>query len=438
MLQSSRSFDDDNLRIPSLVEPRKRRRGAWRTTLAGLVALLSGFGLMQTGNTLQGTLLSVRGGIEGFSPAEIGAVGAAFWAGVVIGALCGGSLIRRVGHIRTFAALGAIASTAPLLHLLMLDPVAWIAARALTGFCFAGLFIVVESWLNGAASGETRGQILSIYSMTGLIAGVGGQLMLPLVDPAGYRGFCIIATIIAFALVPIALTRSQSPGAVDSLPRSSLRALYAKAPFGMVAALLCGATTGAFFALGPVFAQRRGLDATGIAILMASGTLGGFLMAWPLGWLSDHIDRRVVVIGVAITAAASLFIMINVVPMGAAPDVLYVCVALLGASIVPTYSIVIAQVNDAVAKNEFVAASSCLLLVQGTGAAAGPAIAGFAMATWEHGLGYTLITAQLLIAGWGVYRLGRTSLRSRHHGVFLIEPPVPVAATLAPAHLGSR
>jgi MFS family permease len=436
MLEPSRSPGGDNL-IPSVNEPRRPRRGTWRTTLGSLLALLSGFGLMQTGNTLQGTLLSVRGGLEGFSPAQIGAVGAAFWAGVVIGALCGGTLIRRVGHIRTFAALGAIASTAPLLHLLMLDPVAWIGARALTGFCFAGLFIVVESWLNGAATGETRGQILSIYSMTGLIAGIGGQLMLPLVDPAGFRGFCIVATIIAFALVPIALTRAQSP-ATDVVPRSSLRGLYARVPFGTVAALLCGASTGAFFTLGPVFAQRRGLDTGGIAILMASGTLGGFLMAWPLGWLSDRMDRRLVVIGAAITAAVSLFVMQIVVPMGAAAEVLYVCVALLGASIVPTYSIVIAQVNDAVAKNEFVAASSCLLLIQGTGAAVGPAIAGLAMSTWEHGLGYMLIAAQLLIAGWGVYRLARTSLRSAHHGVFLIEPPVPVAATLAPAHLGSR
>jgi MFS family permease len=414
------------------------RRGTWRTTAASLLALLSGFGLMQTGNTLQGTLLSVRGGIEGFSPAEIGAVGAAFWAGVVIGALYGGTLIRRVGHIRTFAALGAIASTAPLLHLLMIDPVAWIAARALTGFCFAGLFIVVESWLNGAATGETRGQILSIYSMTGLIAGVVGQLLLPLVDPAGFRGFCIIATIIAFALVPIALTRSQSPSAVENAPRNSLRRLYAQAPFGTVAALLCGASTGAFFALGPVFAQRRGLDADGIAILMASGTLGGFLMAWPLGWLSDRTDRRLVVIGAAITAAASIAVMQVVVPDEAGPELLYFCVALLGASIVPTYSIVIAQVNDAVAKNEFVAASSCLLLIQGTGAALGPAIAGFAMSAWPHGLGYTLIAAQLLIAAWGIYRLARTSLRADHKGPFLIEPPVPVAVTLAPAHLASH
>jgi MFS family permease len=134
-----------------------------RATLPTLFALLLGFGLMQMGNTLQGTLLSIRGGIEGFSPAQIGAVGAGFWVGIVVGSLRCGKLIQSVGHIRAFVALGAVASTAPLLHLLLIDPIAWVVARALTGFCFAGLFIVVESWLNGVATDETRGQILSVY-----------------------------------------------------------------------------------------------------------------------------------------------------------------------------------------------------------------------------------------------------------------------------------
>src|SRR5260370_4810567 len=129
-----------------------------RATLPTLLGLLVDFGLMQMGNTLQGTLLSVRCGIESFSPAQIGAVGAGFWVGVVVGSLRCGKLIQSVGHIRAFLALGAIASTAPLLHLLVMDPIAWVVARALTGFCFAGLFIVVESWLSSAATDETRGQ----------------------------------------------------------------------------------------------------------------------------------------------------------------------------------------------------------------------------------------------------------------------------------------
>ena len=132
-----------------------------------LLAVLAGYALMQMGNTLQGTLLSVRGGLEGFSPAQIGTVGAGFWVGVVIGSLRGGRIIARVGHIRTFAGLAAIASSAALLHLLVIDPYVWMVARALTGFCFAGLFMVVESWLNGIATPGSRGRIMSIYGMTG-------------------------------------------------------------------------------------------------------------------------------------------------------------------------------------------------------------------------------------------------------------------------------
>lgn len=163
------------------------------------------------GNTLQGTLLSVRGELERFAAAQIGVVGSGFWVGIVFGSLYCGKLIQRVGHIRTFLALGAIASTAPLLHLLLLDPFAWVAARAVTGFCFAGLFIVVESWLNSSATEESRGQILSVYAMTGLLAGILGQLLLPVIDATGFRSFCIVAIIIALALVPIALTRAVAP-----------------------------------------------------------------------------------------------------------------------------------------------------------------------------------------------------------------------------------
>ena len=300
-------------------------------------------------------------------------------------------LIQSVGHIRAFVALGAVASTAPLLHLLVIDPIAWVVARALTGFCFAGLFIVVESWLNSAATDETRGQILSVYAMTGLLAGIVGQLLLPATDPAGFRPFCIVAIIIAFALVPIALTRAVAPAHAGGGARINLRALYQQSPFGLVAAFLCGVTTSAFFTLGPIFAQRRGLDTGGVAAFMACGTLGGFLMAWPVGWLSDRLDRRLVIIGAAITATATLFAMMALVPEEPSRWILYLCVAIFGGTIVPTYSVVMAHVNDAVGEGEFVAASGGLLIMQGVGAAVGPLLAGFAMSASQHGLAYTLI-----------------------------------------------
>jgi MFS family permease len=405
-----------------------------RATVSSLLALLLGFGLMQMGNTLQGTLLSVRGQIESFSPAQIGAVGAGFWAGIVLGSLYCGKVIQRVGHIRAFLALGAIGSTAPLLHLLIMDPIAWIIARALTGFCFAGLFIVVENWLNSAASGETRGQILSVYAMTGLLAGVIGQLLLPATDTTGFKPFCIVAIIIALALVPIALTRAEAPAHEGGGARINLMRLYRQSPFGLVAAFLCGVTASAFFTLGPILAQRRGLDTGGIAAFMASGTLDGFLMAWPLGWLSDRLDRRLVIIGAAATAAATLCIIMALVPDEATRWVLYLCAGVFGATIIPTYSVVMAHVNDSVGEGELVAASGGLLITQGVGATVGPLLAGFAMAAFEQGFGYTLIATQIIIAVFGVYRLKRRAAPPEtHKGTFAIEPPVPVGTALESA-----
>jgi MFS family permease len=404
-----------------------------RAALPTLLALLLGFGLMQMGNTLQGTLLSVRGGIEGFSPAQIGAVGAGFWVGIVIGSLFCEKLIRSVGHIRAFLALGAVASTAPLLHLLVIDPTAWIVARALTGFCFAGLFIVVESWLNSAATDQTRGQIMSVYAMTGLLAGIIGQLLLPAAGPTGFNPFCIIAIIIAFALVPIALTRAEAP-TYKKGARIRLKELYRQSPSGLVSASLCGVTTSAFFTLGPIFAEERGLDTAGVAAFMASGTLGAFLMAWPLGWLSDRLDRRLVIIGAAITAAVALFAMMVLIPDDAHRWILYLCVAFFGGTIVPTYSIVMAHVNDAVGKDQFVAASGGLLIMQGVGAAVGPVIAGIAMSTFSGGLAYTLIATQIFMAAFGLYRMRcRAAPPEMHQGAFVIEPPVPVGTRIAGA-----
>ena len=402
-----------------------------QAALTTLFGLLLGYGLMQMGNTFQGTLLSIRGGIEGFTPAQIGAVGSGFWAGIVIGSLRLGRWIQKIGHIRAFLALGAIASTAPLVHLLAIHPISWVVARALTGFCFAGLFMVVESWLNSAATEQTRGKILSVYGMTGLLAGIVGQLLLPAANPAGFRPFCTITIIIAIASIPIALTQAVAPTHEGAGPRINLRQLYRQSPFGLVAAFLCGVTTSAFFTLGPIFAQRRGLDMAGVAVFMACGTLGGFLLTWPLGWLSDRLDRRLAIIGAAIIASVTLLVMIGVVPKQAPRWILYLCVAIFGGTIVPTYSVVMAHVNDSVGKGECVAASGGLLIVQGAGAVAGPIIAGFAMSILQRGLSHTIIAAQILMAAFGVYRLrSRAAPPALHKRSFVVEPAIPVATTL--------
>lgn len=411
-----------------------------RTALKTLSTLLLGYGLLQMGNTLQGTLLSVRGGLEGFAPTQIGLVSAAFWTGIVLGSLRAGRLIRRVGHTRAFLALATVASSAALLHLLVVHPVVWILTRALTGFCFAGLFMVVESWLNGEATPRNRGQILGLYGMAGLVAGIGGQLLLPAADPAGFRLFCIVAMVISLALVPIALSRAAAPAQAAGEARIDLRRLYGRSPFGAVAAVLCGVTTGAFFGLGPVFAQAQGLGTGAIALFMASGTLGGFAMAWPLGRMSDRVDRRLVAMAAAVTAVAAALGPVALLPGDVPPWVLCACAAAFGASVLPTYSIVTAHVNDTAAPGEFVSTSGGLLILQGAGSAAGPVVAGVAMSAFgPAGLAYTAALAQALIVLWGACRVARRPApRPADKGAFVIEPTVPVGTALSPARGDAR
>ncbi|MCK8786835.1 MFS transporter [Roseomonas sp. NAR14] len=400
------------------------------STLPVIAALLVGFGLLQMGNTLQGTLLAVRGGMEGFSPTVIGLIGGAFFAGMMAGSLAAGRMIRRVGKTRSFAALASLASMVPLIHLLWIDPVAWVAARALTGFCFAGLFMVVESWLNGAAANEVRGQILSLYGMTGLVAGVVGQLLLPVADPAGFVPFAVVSIILTIAVLPVTLSQAQAPATSGEPVRIDLLRLHAQAPFGVVAAFLCGVSVGAFFSLGPVLAGAIGFGQRGIALFMAAGATGAAAMTWPLGALSDRIDRRMLVVATALVAAAVLGAMALLTP-AEAPSWLYLAlVFVFGGLVVPTYSVVLAHVNDSVAPSEFVAASGGMLIVQGAGAALGPLAIGAAMtAGGPRSLLWLTVLAQALIALCGAWQMARRAAPARKED-FQVHPPTPVGTEL--------
>ncbi|MCQ4159534.1 MFS transporter [Roseomonas sp. GC11] len=418
--------------LPATLAPEARLRATPLTsTLATVLALLLGYALLQMGNTLQGSLLTMRGGIEGFSATQIGLVGSGFYLGLMIGSLRGDRLVQGVGHTRAFAALAAIASTVPLLHLMLMHPWLWPLGRAMTGFCFAGLFIVVESWLNGAASSAVRGQLLSIYGMTGMIAGVGGQMLLTAASPRGFVLFCLVSMIISFALVPVVLSRAQAPATPPGEARRlDLRWLYTLSPFGVVAAFLVGMSTASYYSLGPLFAQRMGLEAGEVAVFMACGSLGGFLATWPMGWLSDRIDRRGLIVTLTTCAAAALLAMVLLVPEHPPRPLLYAMVGTFGALVIPGYSLVLAHVNDHVPPGGFAAASGGLLVLWGAGAALGPLLGGaFMSALGNAGLGWLVLLAQSGIAGWGLWRMFRRAA-PREKEDFLVMPVQPVSTTL--------
>lgn len=349
-------------------------------TIAPVATLLFSAAILLTGQGLQGTLIPVRAGLEDFSTFEIGSLGAFYFLGFTMGCLRGGALVRRVGHIRVFLAMSAMASAAPLLHGMILQPFVWNGLRFLTGFCLAALYIVIESWLNERATNENRGIIFATYTMITLTVMAGGQLMTLLYDPFGLQLFVITSILFSIGAVPIALSTSPTP----NLPQSTsvdIPALLTVSPSGTFGCFATGLANGAFWSLTPVYAAAVGDVARMAAMLMAAAVVGGAISQWPLGLLSDAIGRRKVLVGIAVTAAAIGFALTLTVEQ-AGPQAALVLIALWGAMAFPLYTVAVAYANDYADPAEFVKVSGGLLFVYGVGAIAGPFIASIFM-EWQ-------------------------------------------------------
>lgn len=344
------------------------------TALAPVSALLLSVSILLMGNGLQGTLVPVRANMESFTPIALGLLGTAYFLGFTLGCVHGPLLVRRAGHIRAFLAMTSVASVVSLLHAMLVDPVSWWILRAVTGYCFAVLYIVIESWLNAQSENKTRGTVFSIYTAINLTVITAGQMMLGLADPTSFSLFAVASILISLAALPVAFTVAASPTPTAFvMPR--LRKLYAVSPVGVAGCFAVGLANGAFWALGPVFAQNENFTLTEIAVFMSAVVLGGALAQWPLGSLSDRIDRRIVMIiaaGVAVLAALSVM----VIP-GDAQVLTTAAGVAFGAGAFPLYALAVAHANDYAEPSECVEVSSGLLLIYGLGAAAGPLLASF-------------------------------------------------------------
>ncbi|MCP4187109.1 MAG: MFS transporter, partial [Gammaproteobacteria bacterium] len=270
-------------------------------------ALLLGFGVLMLGDGLQGTLLAVRADIEGFSATTTGLVMSAFYAGFLLGSILNPKITAKVGHIRVFAALAALASASILIHALFINVYVWIMLRLLSGFCFAGLYIVAESWLNDRATNETRGKLLSLYMVVTYLGVGAGQLMLNLAPPTDFPLFILTSVLISIAVVPLLLSAGSPPTFHESV-NISVFELYRISPLGIVSMFVVGLVTATFFALGPVYGQRIGLDIENISYFMTAAVVGTVLFQAPIGILSDWFDRRIVLtIVTLLTSVAAVF-----------------------------------------------------------------------------------------------------------------------------------
>jgi len=340
-----------------------------RNLIFSLWALFFGVSLLTLGNGLQGTLLGLRASLSGFETGVTGAVMACYYVGYVLGSLVTPVLIRRVGHIRVFAALASLVSFAPLAHSLFVLPWFWAVIRILAGISMAGIFIITESWLNNEASNENRGRMLSAYIIVCQLSMAGGQFLLNLADPQGFELFILMSALFSLAVVPIALSRRSAPTFVDT-GDISLRELFARVPLTVSGVFLVSLGYGAFYAMGSVYALRTGFESSDIAGFMAAALFGAVVLQWPLGMMSDRVDRRKLVLAACLGVVA-VGVALAVLPKGM-PVTVQLLMFVFGGLSFPLYALFLALAGDYLEPGMLVAACSKIVLINGAGSALGP------------------------------------------------------------------
>ncbi len=369
--------------------------------LRPILSLLLGVALLLAGAGLQITLLPLRASAEQFGTFAIGAIGSAYYLGFVVGCVLGPYVILRSGHIRAFSAMVAVAASMALLHALVPLAPAWALIRFVTGFCLAGFYLVIESWLNDRSSNETRGMVMSAYVIVNFVAIAAGQMIVTTHPVEGASLFMIAAILSALAIVPVALTRSAQPAPI-TIVRFQPKLLWEAAPVALAGSFMVGLSLGAFWTLAPAAVELRGAGIAEVATFMTAAVIAGALMQYPAGRLSDRVDRRLVLLvllaGSTATATALWL-------YGGSGWMLLALACCFGALSLPGYSIAAAHGYDRTQPEEMVATSATILLANGLGAVAGPVIAAVLMRALGPGTLFLFVAvSQFALAGFVFYR----------------------------------
>jgi MFS family permease len=405
------------------------------THLLPVAALLLSSAFLLMAGGLHGLLLPIQGAISGFTTFELGLIGTGWSAGFIAGCLMMPAVVRRVGHVRAYGVMAAVGAIVILLNLLVVSPTAWILMRALSGFCFAGAAMVVESWLNERATKENRGTLFSVYQMVNFAASTAGQLLMVIAPPSNFFFFAIGAILYCLAVLPTALSTAEHPRPLKTASLD-IKLLYRNSPVSAVGCFMIGMVNGAFGTLGAVYGHLIGLPVPDVALLMAGAVLGGSLIQFPLGWLSDKMDRRKVLIGIACCAIVVAAVMVVFEPR--TPAIVIGLAVIFGAAIYPMYSVAVAHANDFAGPDEFVKIAGGLLLLLGVGTMIGPLLAAQAM---EHlmpeGLFGFAAIVHLLLALYALFRMSRRPAAAKSERAFQ-GMPVPKTATPESAVLDPR
>ena len=399
-----------------------------------IYSLLIGSALLMFGGGLQGLVLSVRGAEEHFSLLALGLIGTGWSVGFVAGSITVPMLVKRVGHIRAYSVMAAIGTITILLNLLLINDVAWILLRALSGYCFAGAAMIVESWLNEVSDNTSRGTVFSLYSAINMTASTLGQLSMAATGVIGYTPFVIGAISFICALLPTALTTKPQPRPLQSA-RLDLGLLYRTSPVAAIAAFSVGMANGTFGTLAPVYGYSQHLDAAGISYLMCLTIIAGAASQIPAGRVSDRMDRRKVIIALAGVAAVIGVLLVVLDPQGG--WLLYALFGIYGLCAFPLYGIAVAHANDSAREGDFAKISGGMLLIMGVGLAIGPAIAPMLMNTIKP-VAMFIVTAAfhgaLAISTFARLRARptRRTLRSRFRPIWADRGQTPEAVALDP------
>tara|TARA_R110002096_G_scaffold97354_4_gene217083 strand:- start:94667 stop:95947 length:1281 start_codon:yes stop_codon:yes gene_type:complete len=364
-------------------------------------ALLLGMMLLMLGNGLQGTLLGVRGAIENMSPQTMSWVMTGYFVGFLFGSQMAPNMIRRVGHVRVFAALGSLVSACFILYAAWTNPYFWFFLRVVVGFCFSGVYVVAESWLNDSATNETRGQTLSAYLIVQMMGIVLAQGVLNFADPSGYTLFIIISVVVSLSFAPILLSVSPAPKFITSKPMT-FRELWKVSPLGVVGLFFLGAVFSALFGMASVFGTEKGLSVADISLFVASIYFGGMVLQYPIGWLSDRMDRRVLIVAVCGVGMVFAF------GAGASDNFVWLLVVafMIGGVANPLYSLFIAYSNDFLEHDDMASASGGLIFLTGVGAIFGPAVVGWMLEAFGANSYFWFLGANMAImGGYALYRM---------------------------------
>lgn len=369
-------------------------------------ALLAGMLLLMMGNGMQGTLLALRGNIEGFNASTMSVIMTGYFVGFLIGSRVTPLMIRRVGHVRVFAALASFISAAFIIYPAFPDPAVWTVLRILVGMCFSGVYVVAESWLNDVSTNETRGQSLSAYLIVQMIGIIAAQAFVNFADPSGYQLFVVMSVLVSISFGPILLSVNPVP-AFQSTKAMTLRELYTVSPLGCVGTFLLGGIFAAQFGMGSVYATQKGLSVSELSAFVAMIYLGGMLLQYPLGLMSDRMDRRVLIAG--ITGFGGAFLILGLLFSNVFAVILAMAFVMGGVAN-PLYSLLIAYTNDYLQPEDMAAASGGLIFLNGVGALFGPVVVG-ALMTFVGPESFFVFIAFLFfcITGYAFYRMTKRS-----------------------------